>query len=71
MIDLSYQLRTLKSPEEEEEAFFYHTLMDAKELIELVGIKGFLESLYAEEKGRALTIEEMEAMQVLHDNWEM
>lgn len=70
MIDLSYQLRTLKSPEEEE-AFFYHTLMDAKELIELVGIKGFLESLYAEEKGRALTIEEMEAMQVLHDNWEM
>lgn len=70
MIDLSYQLRTLKSSEEEE-AFFYHTLMDAKELIELVGIKGFLESLYAEEKGRALTIEEMEAMQVLHDNWEL
>ena len=54
-----------------EEAFYYHVVSDAKKIIQDVGLKGFLESLYAEEKKRPLTIEEQEAMQVLHDNWEL
>lgn len=54
-----------------EEAFYYHTLTDAQELIKEVGLLGFLESLYAQEKKRPLTIDEMEAMRVLHDNWEL
>lgn len=54
-----------------EEAFYYHTVFDAQELIKMVGLRGFLESLYAQEKGRALTLEEQEAMQVLHENWEL
>lgn len=50
---------------------FYSTLTDASELINDVGLKAFLESLYQEKKGRVLTIEEQEAMQTLHERWEL
>lgn len=50
---------------------FYSTLTDASELINDVGLKSFLESLYQEKKGRVLTIEEQEAMQTLHERWEL
>lgn len=73
----SMHYRTLEGNTKEEslegyeEAFYFHTIFDAQELIKAVGLRGFLESLYTQEKGRALTLEEMEAMQVLHDNWEL
>lgn len=81
MIDLSKQLRTLKRFSKEDslmdyegvsaEMYGYYSLMDARELIEMVGFRNFLEALYQEHKGRALTIEEIEAMEVLHNNWEL
>ena len=55
----------------EEEAGMYYTVNDAHDLINQVGLKSFLEMLYQDKKGRVLTIEEMEAMQVLHDSWEL
>lgn len=73
----SKHYRTLEGDTKEEslegyeEAFYFHTIFDAQELIKAVGLRGFLESLYAQEKGRALTLEEMEAMQVLHERWEL
>ena len=55
----------------QEEAAMYYTVNDAHDLIKEVGLKSFLEMLYQEKKGRVLTIEEIEAMQVLHDKWEL
>lgn len=49
----------------------HHTMNDAEELIAMIGIRSFLENLYKDKKGRELTIEEMEAMQTLHDSWEL
>jgi hypothetical protein len=54
-----------------EETTMYYTLNDAHELIKQIGMKNFLESLYHEKVGRLLTVEEHEAMQVLHDNWDL
>ena len=53
------------------ETSLYYTLNDAYELIEQIGLKNFLESLYHEKKGRLLTVEEHEAMQTLHDSWRL
>ena len=53
------------------EATLYYTLSDAEELIEMIGLSGFLRALYTEKKHRSLTIEELEAIQTLHDNWEL
>lgn len=55
----------------ESEATMYYTLTDASELISAIGLKNFLEALYHEKKGRLLTVEEHEAMETLHNNWEM
>ena len=53
------------------EAAAYYTLTDAHELIQAIGFSSFLQALYQEKQGRLLTIPEQEAMQVLHDNWEL
>ena len=53
------------------EAAAYYTLTDAHELIQAIGLKEFLVALYREKQARLLTIPEQEAMQVLHDNWEL
>jgi hypothetical protein len=53
------------------EATLYYTLSDAEELIDAMGLGGFLRALYTEKKHRSLTIEELEAIQTLHDNWEL
>lgn len=53
------------------EAGYYYVLNDAEELIREVGLSGFLEALYSEKKKRSLTIDEMEAIRTLHDNWEL
>ena len=55
----------------EAEAFMYYTVNDAKDVIDHLGLNNFLELLFKEAKQRSLTIEEMEAMQVLHDSWEL
>ena len=49
----------------------YATLNDAHELIEQVGMLNFLTSLYTEKQSRLLTVEEQEAMRVLHNSWEL
>ena len=49
----------------------HHTMSDAEELIAVIGMKSFLENLYKDKKSRALTIEELEAMQTLHESWEL
>jgi hypothetical protein len=49
----------------------YATLNDAYKLIDEVGMLNFLLSLYSEKQSRLLTIEEQEAMQVLHNSWEL
>jgi hypothetical protein len=49
----------------------YATLNDAHELIKQVGMLNFLTSLYTEKQSRPLTIEEQEAMEVLHNSWEL
>jgi hypothetical protein len=69
-------INTLEGKEEDcigiqAEVSLYYTLTDAHELIKEIGLKQFLESLYHEKQGRLLTIEEYEAMQVLHDNWDL
>ena len=53
------------------EAAAYYTLTDAHELIQAIGLREFLTALYREKQARQLTIDEIEAMQVLHDNWEL
>ena len=53
------------------ETSLYYTLNDAYELIGQVGLSNFLESLYHEKKHRLLTIEEHEAIQKLHESWEL
>jgi hypothetical protein len=55
----------------QEEAGMYYTLTDAHELIRAIGLRNFLESLYHEKKGRLLTVEEHEAMETLHNSWEL
>ena len=47
----------------------YATLNDTHELIKQVGMLNFLTSLYTEKQSRPLTIEEQEAMEVLHNSW--
>jgi hypothetical protein len=47
----------------------YATLNDAHELIKQVGMLNFLTSLYTEKQSRLLTVEEQEAMEVLHNSW--
>ena len=49
----------------------YATLNDAHELIKQVGMLNFLTSLYTEKQSRLLTVEELEAMEVLHNSWEL
>ena len=56
---------------EETEAFMYYTVNDALDVIKSLGLNNFLMFLFEQSKQRALTIEELEAMQVLHDNWEL
>lgn len=55
----------------QQEATLYYTLSDAYELIGAIGMKSFLEALYHEKKGRLLTVEEHEAMEVLHASWDL
>ena len=57
--------------ETQQEATLYYTLTDAYELIGIIGMKSFLEALYHEKKGRLLTVEEHEAMEKLHNSWEL
>tara|TARA_R110000772_G_scaffold134453_1_gene242968 strand:+ start:1057 stop:1248 length:192 start_codon:yes stop_codon:yes gene_type:complete len=56
---------------EESEAFMYYTVNDALDVINSLGLNNFLMFLFEQSKQRALTIEELEAMQVLHDNWNL
>lgn len=51
------------------EATLYYTVNDARDLINDIGLSSFLEALLTEGTSRLLTIEEKEAMQLLHDNW--
>lgn len=53
------------------EAALYYTLTDAYELIQAIGLSSFLEALYHEKQGRLLTVEEHEAIQALHESWEL
>ena len=53
------------------EATAYYTLNDAYDLINQLGLKNFLEMLYHDKKRRLLTVEEYEAMQTLHNSWEL
>lgn len=53
------------------EATLYYTVNDARDLINDIGLSSFLEALFTENKSRLLTVEEIEAMQLLHDNWEL
>ncbi len=55
----------------ETEAFMYYTVNDAKDVIDSIGLSSFLEMLFKETKQRTLTIEELEAMQSLHNSWEL
>ena len=55
----------------ETEAYMYYTVNDARDVIDAIGMKDFLTMLFKEIKGRQLTIEEMEAMQTLHEGWEL
>lgn len=54
-----------------EEATLYYTVNDAIDVVNAIGLNSFLESLFKESKGRSLTIDEIEAMQTLHDSWEL
>ena len=54
-----------------EEATLYYTVNDAIDVVNAIGLNNFLESLFKESKGRSLTIDEIEAMQTLHDSWEL
>ena len=54
-----------------EEATLYYTVNDAIDVVNAIGLNNFLESLVREAKARPLTIDEIEAMQTLHDSWEL
>jgi len=54
-----------------EEATLYYTVNDAIDVVNAIGLNSFLENLFKESKKRSLTIEEIEAMQTLHDSWEL
>ena len=54
-----------------EETTLYYTVNDAIDVVNAIGLNSFLESLFKESKQRSLTIEEIEAMQTLHDSWEL
>ena len=54
-----------------EETTLYYTVNDAIDVVNAIGLNSFLESLFKESKQRSLTIEEIEAMQTLHDRWEL
>ena len=54
-----------------EETTLYYTVNDAIDVVNAIGLNNFLESLFKESKHRSLTIEEIEAMQKLHDSWEL
>lgn len=54
-----------------EEATLYYTVNDAIDVVNAIGLNNFLESLFRESKSRPLTIDEIEAMQTLHDSWEL
>ena len=54
-----------------EEATLYYTVNDAIDVVNAIGLNNFLESLFRESKTRPLTIDEIEAMQTLHDSWEL
>lgn len=53
------------------EAYIFHTLTDAEEVINFMGLEGFLKHLFEEKTKRELTIEELEAMHLLHEGWEL
>ena len=55
----------------ETEAYMYYTINDAKDVIDSIGMRDFLTMLFKESKGRALTIEEIEAMEKLHEGWNL
>ena len=55
----------------ETEAYMYYTINDAKDVIDSIGMRDFLTMLYKETKGRALTIDEIEAMEKLHEGWNL
>ena len=54
-----------------EETTLYYTVNDAIDVVNAIGLNNFLESLFKESKQRSLTIDEIEAMQTLHDSWEL
>ena len=54
-----------------EEATLYYTVNDAIDVVNAIGLNSFLENLFKESKQRSLTIEEIEAMQTLHERWEL
>jgi len=54
-----------------EETTLYYTVNDAIDVVNAIGLNSFLENLFKESKHRSLTIEEIEAMQTLHDSWEL
>ena len=54
-----------------DEYMHYAALNDAYELIGSIGMNDFLSNLFIEKKGRALTIAEIEAMEVLHEGWKL
>lgn len=55
----------------ETEAYMYYTINDAKDVIDSIGMRDFLTMLFKETKGRALTIDEIEAMEKLHEGWNL
>ena len=54
-----------------EETTLYYTVNDAIDVVNAIGLNSFLENLFKESKQRSLTVEEIEAMQILHDRWEL
>ena len=54
-----------------EETTLYYTVNDAIDVVNAIGLNSFLENLFKESKHRSLTVEEIEAMQILHDRWEL
>jgi hypothetical protein len=54
-----------------EETTLYYTVNDAIDVVNAIGLNSFLENLFKESKQRSLTIEEIEAMQTLHERWEL
>jgi len=55
----------------ETEAYMYYTINDAKDVIDSIGMRDFLTMLFKETKGRSLTIDEIEAMEKLHEGWNL